>query len=196
MLRKTLAVAGAIALLSFGPAPAHAQIGLTVLGGGYVPGSDFQQLRNAAQDRRVARESTLGVGANVDLGFIRLSLAYATGATLTEEGVQNGNEVGDGSVLAAAAGLVLRPIPRLLVLQPYLLGGIGVKRERFSFDGGIGGNPFTRDESGLAGQIGVGADVMLGPIGVVAEITDYVSRRDGSFGPHDAFVMIGLKVRL
>jgi opacity protein-like surface antigen len=195
-LNKTLAVAGVIALLSLGAAPAQAQIGLTILGGGYVPGSDFQQLRDAAQDRRVARESTLGLGANVELGFLRLSAAYATGATLSEEGVQNGDDFGDGSVLAAAAGLVLRPIPRLLVLQPYLLGGIGVKRERFSFDGGIGGNPFTRDESGLAGQIGVGADVMLGPIGVVAEITDYVSRRDGSFGPHDAFVMIGLKVRL
>lgn len=198
MLQKKCAVLCAAALLGLavGPGGADAQVGVSVLAGAYVPGNDFQELRDAADEQRVARSSTLGLGVNLDLGPLRLSGAYATGARLTEDGVQNGSEIGDGSVLGAAVAYVLRPIPRLLVIQPYLLGGIGLKREQFSFDEGVSGNPLSRSQSDVAAQIGVGADLRLGGIGVVAEITDYITRRDGSFGQHDAFVLIGVRIGL
>ena len=37
---------------------------------------------------------------------------------------------------------------------------------------------------------------MLGPVGVVAEISDFISRDpDGDWNVHDAFAMVGLKLR-
>jgi outer membrane scaffolding protein for murein synthesis (MipA/OmpV family) len=196
MFRMTRAALCVAVLLGVSAGSAQAQLGVSISAGAYVPGNDFQQLRDAAGDVRVARSSTLGVGANLHVGPLRLSAAYATGATLSEGGVQNGRDVGDGSVLAAAAAYVLRPIPRLIVVQPYLLGGLGVKMERFSFEEGVDRNRFTRDQSELAVQIGVGADVSLGPVSLIAEVTDYITRRDGGFGQHDAFVLVGLKFGL
>ena len=44
---------------------------------------------------------------------------------------------------------------------------------------------------------GVGADLMLGNMGVAAELTDFVSKGvDDKWNAHDAFLMVGLKVRL
>jgi hypothetical protein len=161
-----------------------------------VPGSDFYSLRDEADARRIERSSTLGLGVNLDIGALRIGAVYATGATLNEEGVDNGDDIGDGTVLGAAAALVFRPMPRLVAVQPYLLGGLGLKREHFSFDDDASGNPFSRSQSDLGLQIGIGADLMLGGVGIVAEITDYITLRDGSLGQHDAFVLLGLRIGL
>jgi hypothetical protein len=196
MARPVLLAIGAALLLAAAPRAAAAQFGVTLLGGAYVPASDFYELRGAADDLRVERAATLGLGANVDFAPFRLSVAYATGATLNEAGVQNGRDAGDGSVLAAAASFVLRPLPRVLA-QPYLLAGLGLKREHFSFrDDVTAGNPLPRSQSDVAVQIGLGADLMLGGFGVVIEVTDYISRRDSGFGSHDAFALIGLRLQL
>jgi hypothetical protein len=175
--------------------PAKAQFGGAVLGGAYVPASDFYRLRQAGEELRIQREATVALGANLEYAPFRLSLAYATGATLSEEGVQGAADLGDGTVLAAAVGVALRPLPRLLA-QPYVIGGVGLKRETFSFDEVGAGSPLPRDQSEVALQIGIGADLMLGGVGLVLEITDYISRSNGSLGQHDAFVMLGARFRL
>lgn len=176
-------------------APAAAQVYITPSVGGYIPASDFQTLRGEAHEARVERSATMALGLNLELGALRGSLAYVTGTELTEDGVANRGAIGDGSMLAGSLGLVMRPIPRILGLQPYVLGGAGFKRHGYSYndDGFSLGLP--EDQTDFALHFGVGADLMLGRIGVMAEFTDFVSR-DNGWGPHDGFATIGLKLRL
>jgi hypothetical protein len=169
-------------------------IHVTPAAGVFVPASDLQGVRSGAEQVRIEREGTLGLGINVELGWLRGSIAYASGATVSESGAEG--RTGDGSVLAAAADLIVRPLPRLFV-QPYVLGGIGLKRQDFSFsDDGLSGNPLPSDRSDVALHAGIGADLMLGGFGVMAEVSDYITHENGSFGQHDVFAMVGLRIRL
>jgi hypothetical protein len=195
-MRRVLLAAIAAGLFVLPAAPASAQIYITPTAGVYIPATDLDNLQAEAEETRLDRSGTFGIGMNVELGWLRGTLAYATGATISEDGV-GGGDVGDGSVLAVAADLVVRPLPRLLV-QPYLLGGVGLKRQDFSFDEeGLSGNPLPSDRTDFALHAGIGADVMLGRIGVMAEITDFITRNeDSTFGQHDAFAMVGLRIRM
>ena len=78
------------------------------------------------------------------------------------------------------------------------LGGLGLKRQDFSFDDdGVSTNPLPSDKTDLAVHAGVGADLMFGRFGIMAEVTDYITRNeDSTFGQHDAFGMVGLRVRM
>ena len=94
---------------------------------------------------------------------------------------------------AAAADVVIRPLPRILV-QPYLLGGAGEKFYKFDQASSV----FTgENQRHFAWHGGVGADVMLGSVGVAAEVTDFLSQAaDNKWNVHDAFVMVGMKLAL
>lgn len=188
--------AGAIALaVMAAPGMASAQgLSVTPTIGVFIPAGDLEAVREGVETTRLSREGTLGVGLNVESGWLRGSLAYASGATISEEGTQG--DVGDGSVLAVAADIVMRPLPRVGV-QPYLLAGAGFKRQNFSYDDEGVGNPLPEDQRDLTLHVGIGADLMLGGIGVIAEITDFISKTPADeWGQHDAFAMIGLKLRL
>lgn len=178
------------------PAATTAQRGLAVTPsiGAYVPAGSFRELQAAAEEQR--REATLGLGLSLDFGGLRANLAYASGAKLTRDGDITGeDEIGEGSVLAATGTFVLRPLPRLLV-QPYLLAGAGVKQSTYDFDDGVAG-AFPDDDRDLTVHVGVGADLMFGRIGVMAEINDFISQNDMErWKVHDAFAFVGLKLRL
>jgi hypothetical protein len=195
MTRGKYAVLAA-AIMIAAPSTASAQIYITPAAGAWIPASDLQDLRNEAEQRRLERQGSLGLGLNIEAGWFRGSIAYASGATITDGGVRNGDDLGDGSVLALAGDIVLRPLPRLLV-QPYGLVGAGLKRQDYSYSrDGIGSNPLPADRRDLALHAGIGADLMIGGIGIMAEVTDYITRQDGNFGQHDAFVLVGLRLRL
>ena len=195
-MKAAISAAAVAAMVMLSASSAQAQ-GLTITpsAGAYIPASDLKDLRSQAEERRLEREGTFGLGLSVEAGWLRGSLAYASGATISGDGVDG--DVGDGSVLAVAADIVVRPLPRILV-QPYLLGGIGLKRLDYSWDDdGLGSNPLPEDDRDVALHVGIGADLMFGGIGVMAEITDYITRKDeGGFGQHDAFAFVGLKFRL
>ncbi|HSJ15107.1 MAG TPA: hypothetical protein VK939_11870 [Longimicrobiales bacterium] len=198
MKRLAMMLSGlAVALLaSTGDVRAQG-IALTPTIGGYVPASDFYELRDEADRLRVERDPALALGLNAELGWLRGSLVYATGARLTGDGLASEGQIGEGSLLAASADLVLRPVPRLIIVQPYLLGGIGVKNTSYDFDEDGAGAAFPDGRTDTALHIGVGADLMLGGIGLVAEVSDYISKDgSGDFRAHDAFAMVGLKFRL
>lgn len=191
-----LTILAGMAAAALHAAPAAAQIQVTPVVGAFIPASDLKGLRSEAEQRRVDREGTLGLGLNVEAGWLRGSLAYATGATLNERGVQGRDNIGDGSVLAVAADLVLRPVPRMIA-QPYLIGGVGYKRQDYSWSEDGLSAPLPADRRDVALHVGVGADIMLGGFGLMAEITDYITRHeDGGFGQHDAFAFVGLKFRV
>ncbi len=187
-----LAITLAGALL---PGLASAQ-GITIspMVGGYVPAGSFRDLRDQAGDR-FERGATLGLGANITLGFLRGTFAYASGAAISREGLSGESNVGDGSVLAGALDIVVRPLPRLIAIQPYVLGGAGYKKESYSFDNQS--LSALDDNNQFVLHAGVGVDLMVGPIGLVAEFTDFIGRdNNDDWKVHDGFGMVGLRLKL
>jgi hypothetical protein len=180
----------ATALLVAAVSTAHAQVAITPLIGGYVPASDVNQISGSASNIAKTRDGTLSLGADLDFGLLRGSVAYASGTTIKNASRQ---DIGKGSVLATTADLVIRPLPRILV-QPYIVAGAGEKFFKYDESPTLlsGGN-----KQSFALHGGLGADVMLGSVGVVAELTDFVSRGvDDKWNVHDAFLMAGIKLRL
>ena len=189
MMRPISAVIGG-ALLAFASTAASAQ-SITALAGGYIPAGDLKTVQSGAEDV-LDRNGTLALGFNLDFGLLRGTLAYASGTTIRNADKE---DIGEGTVLAAAADIVLRPLPRILV-QPYLLGGVGFKNLSYDSDNSVT-NAFPEDDRELSLHAGIGADVMFGPVGIVAEITDFISKdADDKWGMHDAFLMVGAKLRL
>ena len=189
-----IAVIGAAVL----PQTSHAQgITITPQIGVYVPGDNFDALRAGADSVTVNREGALALGLNVELGFLRGTVAYASGATLNRRGVSGQTEVGEGKLLAVAGDLVLRPLPRLIVIQPYIIAGAGLRRADYSYDDDGISNAFPENDSDFALHAGIGADLVLGPLGVSAEITDFISKNsDEKWKIHDGFGFVGVKLRL
>jgi hypothetical protein len=170
--------------------PLRAQIAITPMLGGYVPASDVNQVRGSATDIAKTREGTLALGVNVDLGPLRGSVAYASGTTIKNA---NKADIGKGSVLATTADFVIRPLPRILV-QPYLVAGAGEKFYKYNESTTLNSGG---DDQDFALHAGFGADLNLGSIGVMAELTDFISKgADAKWNVHDAFLMVGLKLRL
>jgi len=163
--------------------------------GAYIGAGDAEELRSEAERFRVERSADFALGLTAEIGPIRGSLDYVTGKRITEEGLDDG-DVGDGSLLAVAAGLALRPIPRIVGFQPYAVAGAGLKRNDYSYDDDGLSDLLPASETDFSVQLGLGADLMLGAVGIVAEITDYISWHEGSAGRHDAFITAGLRVSL
>lgn len=188
-----------LAVLVFAPVALQAQgISVTPMAGVYIPASDLYEIRDEAEQIfEVDREGTFALGLNVELGWLRGSVAYASGATLNEGGVDGQDNIGEGKLLAVAGDLVLRPIPRLLIVQPYLIAGAGLRREDFSFDDDGVSDALPSDKSDFALHAGLGVDVMLGRIGLVAEVTDFITQDENDdWSQHDAFGFVGLKFRV
>jgi hypothetical protein len=143
-------------------------------------------------------KSGLGIGASLELDLplspinVRANVEAALGAKLQLDDQENGGEV---DVVAITGDLVFRPLPRIVVFQPYLLAGGGIKR--YSFEDsplifGEGGSDFT-------GHVGIGGDLKIGPLAVLAELSDYISsfKNEGvgdSKLQNDVFVMVGFRI--
>src|SRR5689334_4308982 len=155
------AVVGSMLVCLVAASAASGQIWITPMIGGYVPATDVNQIGGSAENLAKTREGTLSLGLNLDLGPLRGTLAYASGTTIKNASSQ---EIGKGNVLAAAADLVIRPLPRILV-QPYLLAGAGKKFYRYDASATLGSGV---DKEAFALHGGVGADLSLGKLGVVA----------------------------
>ena len=194
-MRRALLVMAAAVMM---PVAAEAQgVSVTPAVGVYIPASDLYSLRDEAQEFSVEKEGTFALGLNVETGFLRGSLAYASGAQINQRGVQNRDNIGEGKLLAVAGDVVLRPIPRLLIVQPYLLLGAGLRREDYSYEDDGVADALPSDQSDFAFHAGIGADIMLGSIGIVAEISDFITKdEDDKWDQHDAFGFVGLKLRV
>ncbi len=188
-MQSLRAVLSATALLAVALPAAHAQIVIEPMIGGYVPASNVNQVQSSATDIAKTRDGTLSLGLNVGLGMFRGSLAYASGTTIKNASKQ---DIGKGNVFAAAADLVIRPLPRILV-QPYILAGAGEKF--YKYDNATTSLASGGDDRDFAFHGGVGADLMLGQLGVVAELTDFLNKgADSKWNVHDAFLMVGLRL--
>jgi len=200
-MKKYLLLGMAVLAVAAVPRASHAQIGVTPQIGVYIPGNDFHSLRAGADSIRAKSEGALALGLNVEFGMLRGSVAYASAAKIVRNcpscapGVAG--EVGEGKLLAAAVDVVLRPIPRILVLQPYVLVGGGLRRADYDYDTDALANAFPENDSDFAVHLGVGADVKLGGLGLSAEITDFISKNtQDEWKRNDAFAFLGLKLGL
>lgn len=192
-VHRTLTLAVLAAPLALGGCASSGGSAVSLGAGAAFPGRSIYDVRDAVGGGDLRRENSLGLGLNAELGLFRATLAYATGATISEQGVGNGREVADGTVLALAGDVVLRPLPRVFV-QPYGLGGLGFKRQAYSFrDDAF--RDVLDDRNDVIGHFGLGADVALGPVGIFAEYSNFVTFRNREFGRHDSFLLAGLQLR-
>jgi hypothetical protein len=192
-----LALGGLALALGAVPSSGRAQlVTVTPVVGAYHPDGDLSDVRGSASSGTLIRDKSLALGLDVELAFLRGSLIYASGARIVGEGIEDGNRLGTGSFLAMTGDLMIRPLPRVLGFQPYLLAGAGVTRDRYSWDDDGVSDVFPADESRFALHAGVGADIMFRGIGLMVEASDYISRDGGLLGRHDSFLVTGLRLRL
>lgn len=195
----TVVVGVAVAGLGIAP-PAEAQMAVTAKAGGYLPVSDAYTIPSAVEDFAVTRDAEMAVGGAIEWdwalpGALRAGGEYVTGTRVSLEGV-SADAVVDGSLLMLSADLVLRPLPRMVV-QPYVMGGIGYKRESFRLEDGAGA-ALPESYGDYLVHAGLGADMQLGGIAVFAEVSDYFDRqqlddRDAAFR-HDVFASVGVRL--
>lgn len=200
-IRGLRAVGGAALLLALAGGAVSAQsITISPLVGVYTQANSLDQLRAQADTLSIKRESALALGANLELGFLRASLNYVSGATIKAKGGTSvTGDIGKGKILMGAVDAVLRPIPRIVVFQPYALAGIGFKH--FNYDISNTSISGVKNNSTAAFHAGLGGDLMFGGLGVVAEVTDYISQGQPDAAgkkqmQHDAYGMVGLRLRL
>lgn len=175
--------------------------------GAYLPVSDLAEAQSGAQTIAKELEASLAIGLGVELDLpmlpvnLRGNLEYATGSEVSSEGV--GAEANETTLLVVVGDVVFRPLPRIVVVQPYLLAGAGLKR--YDFDIQEGTATAFDDESDFTFHLGVGVDIKLGPIALLAEVSDYISKFEPANGTtgesesktqNDLFGMVGFKVGL
>ena len=208
LLKATLAASclGLVAL------PAHAQaagfdVKVNPRIGAYVPLSDITQAQAAGAEIVEEMTGSLALGLGVELQLpvlpfsIRGNLDYATGSEVrvTEDGVERDEGV-ETTLLAVSGDLVFRPLPQIILVQPYVFAGGGLKQYDVGDEATL--NSF-RDESDPTLHVGGGLDLSLGPLAVNAEVGDYISwydvqaaDTDETETQHDLFVTVGISIGL
>src|SRR5690606_27209577 len=165
MRTVTKAVLAAVTLLVAGAAGASAQrIQVVPRAGVFVSGSSLGEVREGTEAIEADLEGGLGVGLGIEFGMplspfgFRAGFDYATDSKISASGINEASGEAGAKLLAVAGDLVFRPLPRLLVVQPYLLAGAGVKRYDFEVSelGSGAANIFSESQTDFAlhGEIG------------------------------------------
>jgi hypothetical protein len=167
--------------------PAQAQLRFLPSVGMYAPLEDLGSIRDSGGQVLVdagKHDATLAFGLGIELldpdGLLSLrgQLGYATSADVPIDGIGCTDCELRSTLLTATAAVVVRPVPRLAVVQPFVVVGGGIKRfdfdrEDLSSDGFIDG---FRDQSRPAFQLGTGLQFALGGFRPVVELSAYLSR--------------------
>lgn len=169
--------------------------------GAFVPLNDLGDFPLSGQTIEVSANSDLAIGLGLELELpltpinLRGNVDYVPSTDISVSGVTVGDVEAD--ILALVADAVFRPLPRLVVTQPYLLAGAGIKRYDFSGDDGT--LQMSGSTSDFTLHVGAGLDVGLGPIRILGEVSDYISWFElagDSNMQNDLFAMAGVRVGL
>jgi hypothetical protein len=187
------ALAGSLLVLPLLAGSLAGQFRLLPSIGLYAPVSDFGEVRESGVGGAVEfgkAESTLALGLAAEFGSgegalaFRANLVYGTQSDVPIDGVGCETCSARSTLLVATGGVVLRPLPTLVVVRPYLLAGAGIKRfdfDRDSFeDEGFSG--VLGDGSDATLQLGLGTDLVLGGLSLFVEGNAYLSRYDPGGG--------------
>ena len=207
MLRATLRTAALAALCGALTAiPAAAQIRLIPQVGLYQQFSEFPAIRAGADE--IKKEASLAFGVGLELGqpdkvSFRVNVLHATESEVPVGSVGCQADCARSTVSSATATLVLRPIPNIVLVQLYALGGGGVKRYDYTLENlqDEGVRTLLNDQNQLTGHLGLGAEVNLGLVRLVGEASDLLSKYDDGQNTsesdklqHDVFVTVGLVI--
>ena len=202
----TAALAGAV-LLAAAPAAAQVpgiEIKLNPRIGLYVQVTDLGEVTGTGWTTTVKMDNSLALGLGAELQLaavpfgIRANLDYATGSRVNTETGGVEQEGAETTLLAVVGDLVFRPLPRIVVLQPYLFAGGGLKQYDFQTESADS----FESESDPTVHLGFGVDFGLGPLALNAELSDYISwfdisdTGDDSEMQHDLFVAVGFSIGL
>lgn len=175
----------------------------------YVPLSDLGRAGTGEDAVEIARmESTLALGLALELAArrplsFRVNGVYGTQSDVPVERVGCPDCRARSTVALLTGSAVFRPIPNLIVAQPYLQGGAGLKRYDFDLDHARqeGVDAFVSDRNEFTGQLGVGVEVNLALARLLFEVSDFISGfrpGNGVSGEgntqHDFFITVGLAV--
>jgi hypothetical protein len=196
------ALAWPIALVALAAAalladPASAQLRLVPQVGLYAPASELPSLDDAREFGK--RESSLAYGLALELGpGLRLAVLHGSEGSIPISGVGCVDCDARSTVTSATATLVVRPLPEIAFLQPFVLLGGGVKRYDFTRedleDEGL--RRVLTDTNDATAHLGLGVQIALGGFTALVELQDLVSNFsaegvDSRF-QHDLFLTLGL----
>ena len=180
-----------------GSATAWAQIpGINVHIG--VRGGWFAPLGKIGEDAsgretKLSQGPAFGASVELDIPVSPIDVRANVDATMGRSIELQGSEVPGTEVdmIVFTGDLVFRPLPRIVVAQPYLLVGAGIKK--YSTEGSF------EDDSQVTGHVGLGADLKLSRFSLMAEVSDYISSFEEftSGDKHlqnDVFVMVGFRI--
>jgi hypothetical protein len=198
---------GAVAFLALASArPVDAQLRLIPQVGLYSP---FGQLPTpGAGVDEIKKEGTLAFGAALEIGTpdkvsFRVNLLHATDSDIPITDIGCNDDCARSSVTTATGTLAVRPLPRIIVAQPYLLLGGGLKRYDFTREDldDEGWEAILNDQNQLTGHLGLGVELNLGLVNLVGEVSDLVSQFDteGDISEqdelqHDVYFTVGLVI--
>jgi hypothetical protein len=205
---KTVLVGAPLLLASAADAEAQ-RLQLVPRAGIFVSGGNLAEVSGTLGDVEADMKGTLGVGLGLEVGVplspigFRAGFDYATNSKLSLKGISAGEDEAGAKLLAVTGDVVLRPLPRLIVVQPYLVGGAGVKRYDFELSEleADAQGLFPEDQTDFTLHGGAGVDISLGPLALRAEVSDYVSWFELDEGgerkmQNDIFATLGLRLQL
>lgn len=172
--------------------------------GAFVPLSDLGDVTDSGQTLGVSASSDLAIGLGLELDLplspinFRGNVEYVPSTDISVSGTTAGGDF-EAEILTLVADAVYRPLPRLVVTQPYFLAGAGIKRYDFSDNDGVLQDGVSSSTSDFTLHVGAGLDVGLGPIRLLGEVSDYISWFDlagDSNMQNDVFAMAGFRVGL
>lgn len=194
----------AVAALAAYPSSALAQGGIRLIPqvGLYAPVSDLGTAADGAVEIG-KRESTLGFGLALELAArrtvsFRLNGVYGTESEVPVDVVGCTDCSARSTVAAVTGSAVFRPLPNLIVVQPYLQAGGGLKRYDFDEDDARaeGVDAFVSDQNELTGQLGLGLEFGVLGFRMLIELSDFISGFDTEGGEgetqHDFFLTVGI----
>ncbi len=168
--------------------------------GAEMPLADLPTTPSAEAIKNMSGAFAWGVAAELGLPGLPFSLRANVDAT-TKKTVSPATGITTGTVdqtmMTIFGDLVFRPLPKLILIQPYVMAGLGVKRYNYSLSdpSDLFQRSFT-NRSDMAYHLGVGLDI--GPL--VVEANDYMNNYafdgGGSKFQHDVFIMAGLRLGL
>jgi hypothetical protein len=201
---RVIGLAAALSLL-LSAQPAAAQLRLIPQIGLYTPFAELPSPQVGADELK--KDGTFAFGAALELGTpdkvsFRVNLLHATDSEVPISDIGCDENCARSSVSAATATLALRPL-NLVLVQPYLLLGGGVKRYDFTTEdlSNEGLEAILNDQNQLTGHLGLGAEVNLGVLRVVGEISNLVSQFDvegdlfeSDDVQHDVYFTVGMVI--
>lgn len=157
--------------------------------GAYSPLSELGEVREDGETLISAgrRSSSLAWGLGLEVGpatsgtSFRGHLGYGTNSEIPVGGFECPACSARSTLVTGGVAAVFRPIPRLVLVQPYFLLGAGLKRYDFDVRNADGDSwrRLFRDQTRPSGQLGVGLEASILGFRTQWELNGYVSRYRG-----------------